>query len=148
MAIVYFFATLLAELLVYVGSHDVAPILFRILCAAIGAVAVIILYCMTYTSARLAYHAHKPYNYLNRLMAKKSIMMIKTMKRSIGSNRMKITNEMRDFKLKFNVLTLIERLAGPTIGIYCLDLFPFTNYEFYQYVVAASSLYFLLLGNL
>jgi len=55
---------------------------------------------------------------------------------------------MRDFKLKLNVLTLIERLAGPTIGIYCLDLFPFTNYQFSQYIAAASSLYILLLGNL
>ena len=124
--------------------------MFRIFCASIGAVGVFILYGITYTSARLAYHAHKPYNYLNRLMAEKSIMFIKTMKRSmkIGSTRMEITNGMRDFKLKFNVLTLIERLAGPTIGIYCFDIFPFTNYEFYQYIVAASSLYILLLGNL
>jgi len=53
------------------------------------------LYGMTYTSAQLAYYAHKPYNYLNKLMAEKSLIMIKRMKRSmkIGINSMKITNE-------------------------------------------------------
>ena len=37
--------------------------------------------------------------------------------------------------LKLKVLNLIERLSGPVIGIYCYDLFPFTNYEFYLFVM-------------
>ena len=65
---------------------------------------------------------------------------MKRMKRlmKLGLTSMEITNEMKDIKLKWKVITLIERLAGPTIGIYCFNLFPFTNYEFYQYIVAAS----------
>ena len=150
MAVVYFLGTLLTELFIYVGFHDDAPMLFRLLCSLMGAVGVFILYGITYTSARLAYHAHKPYNYLNKLMAEKSILKIKRKKISIKTEAklMKIIDELYDFELKFNVLSLIERLAGPTIGIYCFDLFPFTNYQFYQYVSSAISLYMLLLGNL
>ena len=118
-----------------------------------GAVGVFILYSITYTSARLSYQAHRPYKYLNKLFADKSILKIKRIKRKKVSTKKgpkltKVVNELYDFELKFNVLSLIERLAGPTIGIYCFDLFPFTNYEFYQYISAAISLYMLLLDNL
>ena len=36
---------------------------------------------------------------------------------------------------KMKTSSLIERLCGPLIGIYCLDLFPVTNFEFYLFVV-------------
>ena len=38
-------------------------------------------------------------------------------------------------RIKLKVLGLIERLSGPVIGVYCYDLFPLTNYEFYFFVL-------------
>jgi hypothetical protein len=45
---------------------------------------------------------------------------------------------------RLKVIAFIEKLCGPVIGYYCLDLFPFTNYEFFQFVSFIFCNYFLL----
>jgi len=60
----------------------------------------------------IAKQAHKPYSRLNSIIARKVIRI--------------------DLKLK--TCALIERLAGPVIGLYCFYFFPFTYYEFYLFV--------------
>ena len=50
---------------------------------------------------------------------------------------------------RLKVMNLCERVSGPLIGIYCYDLFPFTNNEFQLFVVNCVSnfiLFFDLLG--
>lgn len=68
--------------------------------------------------------AHQPYGKLNSLIAKKRIRL--------------------NHKLK--VCALIERLSGPVIGLYCYELFPFTNYEFYLYVANCVKIFILFVG--
>jgi len=68
---------------------------------------------------------HRPYNKLNTIIARNQTTTV----------------------LKLKVLGLIEKLSGPVIGIYCLDFFPFTRYEFYVYLVNCIK-YFILLMDL
>lgn len=42
-------------------------------------------------------------------------------------------------RLKLKVLAVIEKLTGPEIGLYCFDLFPFTNYAFALLIANVSS---------
>ncbi len=49
-----------------------------------------------------------------------------------------------NLKLKLKITGFIEKLGGPVIGFYCYNLFPFTTYELYEYLVFVSSNYFLL----
>jgi hypothetical protein len=45
---------------------------------------------------------------------------------------------------RLKISGFIEKLCGPVIGYYCYDLFPFTNYEFYEYVSIVLSNYSLM----
>jgi hypothetical protein len=47
---------------------------------------------------------------------------------------------------KLKISSFIEKLYGTFIGYYCFDLFPFTTFEFYQYMYFISGTYFLLNG--
>ena len=49
-------------------------------------------------------------------------------------------------KERLKLSAFIEKLDGPDIGIYCWNLFPMNNYEFYLYVANCTSTYFLILG--
>jgi hypothetical protein len=44
---------------------------------------------------------------------------------------------------KFQIMNMIERLAETDIAVPCLDLFPLNNYEFYLYISASVSNFFL-----
>ena len=46
-------------------------------------------------------------------------------------------------KYKMKLLNFIERLGGPDIAVYCLDLFPLNYYEFYLFIVAICCNFFL-----
>ena len=47
---------------------------------------------------------------------------------------------------RMRIMAFIERLCGPNIGFYCLDLFPMNNYEFYLYITNCVSNYILFEG--
>ena len=49
-------------------------------------------------------------------------------------------------KQRVKTMTYIERLNGPDIGFYCLDLFPMNSYEFYLYIANCMRIYFLILS--
>ena len=94
--------------------------------SSIGSVAFIViinLFVFNYMSALVSSEAHNSYTILNSIIASKS------------------------FKLNLNLktLTLIERLSGPEIGFYCLDLFPLNNYEFYIFCVNCAKNFILLI---
>ena len=46
-------------------------------------------------------------------------------------------------KQKLRIINFIERLCGPDIGLYCYDLFPMNNLEFYKYCVNCILMYIL-----
>ena len=48
-------------------------------------------------------------------------------------------------KRKLKILAFIEKLSGPEIGIYCYDLFPMNNYEFYDFITSWAANYFLIM---
>jgi hypothetical protein len=71
---------------------------------------------------------------------------------SVSSAAHDVTPDLYSFLVKnkcilrhnLKITSFIEKLCGPVIGYYCLDLFPFTTYQFYQYLVFVSCQYFLL----
>ena len=75
---------------------------------------------------RIGSKAHQSYKFLNSLMATKKLSL----------------------RVRMKCLNLIERSSGPLIGIYCLDLFPFTNYECYVFIVNVISNFFMVMENL
>jgi hypothetical protein len=48
---------------------------------------------------------------------------------------------------RLKISTFVEKLCGPVIGYYCYNLFPFTNYAFYEYISIVSCNY-ILMSNL
>ena len=46
-------------------------------------------------------------------------------------------------KKKLKILNFLERLSGPKIAVYVLDLFPLNYYEFYLLIAAIASNFFL-----
>ena len=75
------------------------------------------LFVFNYLLSTIGTEAHKCYSYMNTVFVKSGI----------------------SFETRLKVSNLIERLSGPLIGIYCFDLFPFTNYEFYLFFVNCVS---------
>ena len=51
-------------------------------------------------------------------------------------------------KRKLKILAFIEKLSGPEIGIYCWDLFPMNNYEFFYFNASWAANYILIIGFL
>ena len=94
----------------------------------INTILVIVIFGANFTlnlfSARVSKSARLPLNYLHRFMAENQLT----------------TQE------KLKTMAMIERLSGPDIGFYCLDLFPMNSYEFYLYVANCARIYFLFLS--
>ena len=53
------------------------------------------------------------------------------------------THKCSTIRDKIFVQLFIDRLSGPDIGFYCLDLFPMNNYEFTEYVMNFFVIYVL-----
>lgn len=85
------------------------PLLFRVALASLLFNVSAAMFGSNFVCGGVSAAAHKPYIYLNSIFG-----------------RMKGTSR------KLKLLNLIERLAGPKIALYCLDLFPLTNKEFFE----------------
>ena len=83
------------------------------------------MFIFNYFLTRIGLKAHQSYQFLNSLMATKNLSL----------------------RVRFKCLDVIERLAGPQIGIYCLDLFAFTNDEFHLFIVNCVSGFTLLVDT-
>src|SRR5581483_9738140 len=84
-----------------------------------------------YIIANVFKYAHKPDRKFNALLAQS--------KNNIPIN------------LKYKILVQIERLALTNkrpIAIYCLDIFPFTHKQFFNFIMGWANSYFLLLSFL
>jgi len=82
-----------------------------------------ILLSLSISSASMSKIAHSPYAKLNSIIARRTFTLAD----------------------KFKIVNLIEKLAGPDIAVYCLDLFPLNNYEFFLLVSVVATNFFLLL---
>jgi len=96
----------------------------RILTTFCSTTGLIWLFLMNYSLSIVSKEAHRPYNKLYSIIARKPATTL----------------------LNLKVLGLIEKLSGPVIGLYCFDFFPFTNYEFYLYVSYCIQSFLLLIG--
>jgi hypothetical protein len=85
-----------------------------------------ILLSLTISSASMSKIAHSPYAKLNSIIAKRTFTLAD----------------------KFKIVSLTEKLAGPDIAVYCLDLFPLNNYEFFLLISVVATNFFLLLKQI
>jgi hypothetical protein len=89
--------------------------------------AVILLFIFTFITSRISVFAHNVSSDIHKFLLRKHTTKI------LLINKLKIS-------------AFIEKLYGTCIGYYCFDLFPFTTFEFYQYMYFVSGTYFLLNG--
>jgi len=97
----------------------------------IGAIVLTVqlIYSLAYVSAHLTETARGSYSDLNAIMAREN------------NPKAKLKNIPCD--LKFKIINLMERLAQMEISVWCLDLFPLNNYEFYLFIAATAKNFFL-----
>ena len=124
---VYYYAivpTVDLSLLILIYEHK---LIYRIVVFSLVIVFGTVLAVANNLLSLIGREAHKCYPQLNSMLVRKRIRL---------GTRLKVLN-------------LCERVSGPLIGIYCYDLFPFTNNEFQIFVVNCVSnfiLFFDLLG--
>ena len=100
--------------------------MIKLIFSLFAAILALFLVLVTYPAASLFLAAHSPYVKLNSIVVK---------------SKFKVAD-----KLKIN--NFIERLGGPSIAVYCYNLFPLNSYELYLYTAAVILHYFLLLSLL
>jgi len=123
--IIYFFATPAVDVLINLTIYKSINVYMRIISGLLTIQVVFALYLFTYTASSLSKSAHDLISESYTFMARNVCNL---------SNKLKI-------------LAFIEKLNGPIIGFYCYDLFAFTTFEFYKYMIFTSSIY-ILLSNL
>jgi len=120
----YFISVPAIDILVLLSIDIEIDTFNRILTSICSAVGFILLFLINYSLSIVPKESHRPHNKLNSIVARKSATRL----------------------LNLKVLSLIEKLSGPVIGIYCLDLFPFTNFEFLLYISNCVQNFMLLIG--
>jgi len=121
LAMVYFLITPLHNIAVYMSVSETNT-LFRSLYLIGLTIMSTILFIVNYMSSSLSSSAHDFTSDLYTFLVSKRIPV----------------------QHKLKISSFIEKLCGPVIGYYCYYLFPFTNYEFYEYVSFVFSNYILL----
>jgi len=124
MAFIYYYLSVPALDLCIIVAILENEFLFLCISALLATIGFIILFCVNYSFSSISREAHLLYKPLNSIFVRKSL----------------------NLQLKLKINAAIERLSGPVIGIYCYDLFPFTNYEFFLFVINCVSIFFLILN--
>jgi hypothetical protein len=103
--------------------------------------------------------AHSPYKIIFALLAKESSQHIQTETSShprvpdssrhhrvhLSSSSL-ITSTSIPIELRLKLAHFLEKLAGPSIAVYCSNLFPLNNFEFYNFFIAVIYNFFLLIN--
>ena len=89
------------------------------------------LFLFSLNTAMLCKAAHLPYKRINSFAAQQSLSKINLFSRIIETRH------------SIKLLNFLERLGGPAIAVYCLDLFPLNYYEFYLFIASISTNFFL-----
>jgi hypothetical protein len=92
------------------------------------------LYSLAYLSARLNEASRGSYNDLNSIIAREMCNQWKRRFKNI------------DIGVKFKIINLIERMAQTETTVWCLDLFSLNSYEFYLFIAANVTNFFLFIG--
>jgi hypothetical protein len=121
--ITYFLTTPLLNILIYFTLSEV-NIYLRIFYGLLVFNSSYIVFIANYISSSLSSSAHDFTSDLYAFLSNKTIII--------------------PVQHRLKICTFIEKLCGPVIGYYCYDLFPFTNYEFYRYVLVVSCNYILM----
>jgi len=122
----YYIATPMIDFIIYQAIYVNSIWFIQTIFILLAILSVIFLYLLAYSSTTLYKAAHAPYKRLNAIMAKKEMKMSRT-------ERIKIA-------------FYIERFSGPSIATYVFDFFPLNNYEFYLFITAVCTDYFLIIG--
>ena len=124
--IVYYIGTPALQLICYVSHEKDTVLPIRFLAAFVFTSIFSMVFLMNLLSANVIHSAHKSYSRLYMFLAKNDLTL-------------------RDM---LTIQTFIERLSGPRIGFYCLNMFPMTNNEFYKYISISCMNYILIISNL
>ena len=106
--------------LIVLASNQIPPI-FKLIGYTIFFIIFTIILLVTRYVSRISELSRQPLRVLFRLMSENKLTLEERLK----------------------TMTYIERLMGPDIGLYCLDLFPMNSYEFYLFVVDCAKNYLL-----
>jgi hypothetical protein len=119
----YYISIPLLNLCIIAALYEEQIILLLIL-SSISILGIIVLFWINYCLSSIAEKSRSLYKPLNSVVVRNVL----------------------NLKLKLKICSMIERISGPVIGLYCYDLFPFTNYMFYHFV-ANCVLIFILIMN-
>ena len=122
--VIYYMGSTTMLIMLYIGLSSSVILVIRIGAVFASFGTIIQLLVINLMSSRISFWAKEPI---------KALMRYNCQNRLTARQRLKI-------------MVLIERLSGPDIGFYCLDLFPMNSYEFYLYVANCFKTFFLLLG--
>jgi len=126
----YYVASVFVDLSLVIIIHMNTTFMIRSIYIGMIVLIVPLVYSLAYVSARLTEAARGSYGDLNSIMATQDIRYSK-MLRFISKNK------------RFKIINLIERLAQTEISVWCLDLFPLNNFEFYLFIAATAKNFFL-----
>ena len=118
----YFGGTVGVNLLLNIGFHSKADVIYRSIFIILGIIIGIALYMHNYSTSTVSSSAHKLRVILYSILCK---------------NKLKVMH-------KLKICSYIEKLSGPKIAFYCYDLFPFTNYGFMEFIAFVSASYLLM----
>jgi hypothetical protein len=122
--IIYYLYSPLIDMVLYLAIY-IDHFYIKLLGISVTFFLILFLFLFSSTTVWLRKSAHFPYNNLNSIIAKQKWIPL--------SKKMKI-------------VSLIERLAGSEIAVYCYDFFPLNNYEFYQFIASIVGNFFLLMS--
>jgi hypothetical protein len=120
----YYYLSIPAIGLFIIGAILEEQTNLRLVLSFLSIVGVFILFWINYFLTLVAKNSFSLYKPLNSVMARKSL----------------------NLKDRLKVCSMIERFSGPVIGLYCYDLFPFTNYEFYLFVRNCVSIFIMIMN--
>jgi len=126
--ILYYLVTPGFQIALYVIHHKESEIFARIFASFGVIICFSAVIAMNVMSAWISKSAHKPYPLLYSFLARKQPKI--------------------SLRFRLKIMSFIDYLSGPEIGIYCYDLFPMNNYEFYQYIYISGLNYILLMSLL
>jgi hypothetical protein len=95
----------------------------------------VFLFFFSLHTAMLCHAAHSPYKRVNSFVVQQSSDKF--------FNNSNVFIRITEIRQQIKVLNFLERLGGPDIAVYCLDLFALNYYEFYLLIAAISSNFFL-----
>jgi hypothetical protein len=123
--VVYFFYTPALDVGIFLSIYSQMFLSAKILLIIVTILLIVFLNLFSLNTAMLCKAAHSPYKRINSFVVKQS------------------QSKLIETRQNIKILNFIERLGGPEIAVYCLDLFPLNYYEFYLFIAAISVNFFL-----